>query len=296
MLEIVEYGKDEYTFPSLLVLGCFDSIHLGHRELFKKAKLEAKINGLDLGVMMFRDGKGGKLVYSFEERVKMLEDFNVKFVLVIDYTPEFMSIAPLDFLATVEDKINVKGYMSGKDFKFGAGAKGKSSTLKSYAEDEENGVWYQSIKDVMDGDEKISTTLIKSCLDKGDVVRAGQLLGSNFFVEGEVVSGAGRGKEIGFPTVNIVYPENKYPIKQGVYMVKSTIDGVEYFGIANYGNCPTFNDDRVILEVNLQGYNGDLYGKILKIEFVGYIRDIEKFDNPEELKKQLTKDLSSIKS
>ena len=82
MLDIIEYAKDEYAFPSLIVLGCFDAIHAGHRELFKKAKLQAKINGLDLGVMMFRDGKGGKPLYSFEERVEMLKPYNVKFVLI----------------------------------------------------------------------------------------------------------------------------------------------------------------------------------------------------------------------
>ena len=148
MLEIIEYGKDEYAFPSLVVLGCFDAIHAGHRELFKKAKLQAKINGLDLGVMMFRDGKGGKQVYSFEERVAMLSSYNVKFVLVIDYTHEFKQISPIDFLHAIEDKVNVKAYMSGKDFRFGKGAKGKSSTLKNYAEDEDNGVWYMPVKDV----------------------------------------------------------------------------------------------------------------------------------------------------
>ena len=101
MLTVVEYGKDGYEFPALIVLGCFDAIHLGHRELLKKAKLQAKINGLDLGVMMFRDGKGGtsgKLLYSFQERCALLEQFNVKFVLAIDFNDEFKSIAPIDFL------------------------------------------------------------------------------------------------------------------------------------------------------------------------------------------------------
>jgi riboflavin kinase/FMN adenylyltransferase len=296
MLEIVEYGKDEYTFPSLVVLGCFDSIHKGHRELFKNAKLQAKINGLDLGVMMFREGKGGKLVYSFEDRIKMLEEYNVKFVVAIDFTPEFMATPALDFLATLEDKINVKAYMSGKDFKFGAGAKGKASTLKNYAEDEDNGVWYMSVKDVMCGDEKVSTTLIKSCLDEGNVAKADELLGNNFFVEGEVVNGAGRGKEIGFPTVNIIYPDYKYPVKTGVYKVKCIVDDVEYQGIANYGNCPTFDDDRVALEVHLKDFNGDLYGRTLKVEFVDYIRDIKKFESTDELKNQLNKDLALLKA
>lgn len=295
MLEIIEYGKDEYSFPALLVLGCFDSIHTGHRELFKKAKLQAKINGLDLGVMMFRDGKGGKLVYSFEERLKFLEGYNVKFVLAVDFTEDFKSIPAIDFLHTLEDKINIKAYMSGKDFRFGASAKGKSSTLKNYADDEENGVWYMSVKDVTEDGEKISTTLVKRCLDEGDVARADRLLGDNFFVEGEVVAGANRGKELGFPTVNIAYPENKYPLKYGVYQVKSQIGEKEYFGIANYGNCPTFDDDRVILEVHFDGFEGDLYGSVLKIQFLGYIRDIVKFDSADELSAQLKSDLEGLK-
>ena len=94
MLEIVNYGIDEYDFPCLLVLGCFDGLHIGHAELLKKAKLQAKINGLDLGVMMFADGKGGKYLYSFEERMRFLEQFNVKFVLKIDFTEEFKNIEP----------------------------------------------------------------------------------------------------------------------------------------------------------------------------------------------------------
>ena len=166
MLDIIEYAKDEYAFPSLIVLGCFDAIHAGHRELFKKAKLQAKINGLDLGVMMFRDGKGGRQVYSFEERVAMLAPFNVKFVLVIDFTPEFKEIAPLDFLAAIEDKINVKAYMSGKDFRFGKGAKGKSSTLKNYAEDEDNGVWYMPVK------ERATSAVPVGCWAKTSMSRA----------------------------------------------------------------------------------------------------------------------------
>ena len=295
MLDIIEYAKDEYAFPSLIVLGCFDAIHAGHRELFKKAKLQAKINGLDLGVMMFRDGKGGRQVYSFEERVAMLAPFNVKFVLVIDFTPEFKEIAPLDFLAAIEDKINVKAYMSGKDFRFGKGAKGKSSTLKNYAEDEDNGVWYMPVKDVMCEGEKISTTLIKRCLEEGDVRRAGRLLGENFYVEGTVVHGARRGAALlGFPTVNIKYPEWKYPVRQGVYKVTVGIDGGTYLGIANFGGRPTFGDEEELLEVHIKDFEGDLYGKTLKVGFVGYMRPVRKFADPAELSAQLAEDKAAL--
>lgn len=295
MLSVIEYGKDEYDFPALIVLGCFDALHAGHRELLKKAKLQAKINGLDLGVMMFRDGKGDKLVYSFEERIAILEQFNVKFVLAIDFTEEFKKTAPLDFLEAVEDKINVKAYMSGKDFRFGEKAKGKSSTLKSYAEDDENGVWYMPVKDVeMDG-EKISTTLIKSYLSEGNVAKANALLGSEFTLTGEVVKGAGRGTSVvGFPTVNIVYPEWKQPIKHGVYSVKCMIGETDYQGVANFGTCPTFGDNRVALEVYFEGFSGDLYGQVLTIRFIDFVRDIEEFVSADELSGQIKSDLNSV--
>ena len=295
MLTILEYGKDGYDFPALIVLGCFDAIHLGHRELLKKAKLQAKINGLDLGVMMFRDGKGGdsgKLLYSFEERCALLEQYKVKFVVAVDFNEEFMAIAPIDFLQSLEEKINVKAYMSGKDFRFGAQAKGKSSTLKSYAEDEENGVWYMSVKEVTYGSDKISTTLVKSYLSAGDVAKAGELLGGEFSVTGEVVKGAGRGTSVvGFPTVNIVYPDWKHEIKHGVYSVKCVVGDAEYSGVANFGNCPTFDDDRIALEVYLENFSGDIYGQIVTVKFVGFIRETQDFGSVEQLNKQLHSDV-----
>ena len=295
MLEIIEYGKDEYAFPSLVVLGCFDAIHAGHRELFKKAKLQAKINGLDLGVMMFRDGKGGKQVYSFEERVAMLSSYNVKFVLVIDYTHEFKQISPIDFLHAIEDKVNVKAYMSGKDFRFGKGAKGKSSTLKNYAEDEDNGVWYMPVKDVAYEGEKISTTLIKSCLAEGNVAKAAAMLGEKFYVEGQVIEGAHRGADIlGFPTINIAYPDWKYPVKHGVYKVQVAAEDQVYSGIANFGSRPTFDDDKELLEVYIKDFDGDLYGKNVKVSFVGYMRSIRKFADPAELAAQLEQDKAAL--
>lgn len=122
MLEIVNYGQDEYGYPCLLVLGCFDAVHAGHADLLKKASLQAKINGLDLGIMTFTDGKGGELVTDFDERLKLFEAFKAKFVLKIDYTEEFKNTSCNDFLAVLDEKLNLKGLMSGKDFRFGAGS------------------------------------------------------------------------------------------------------------------------------------------------------------------------------
>ena len=294
MLKIINYNADEYDFPALVVLGCFDAVHIGHQALLKKAKLNAKINGLDLGVMMFADGKGGRQVFTFEERVAMLEQYNAKFILRIDYTEEFKKTSAQDFLENLEQHINLKGYMSGKDFRFGAGAKGKSSTLKKYAEDEDNAVWYEAVKDVALDGEKVSTTLIKQCLEEGKINKASQLLGRQYFVSGEVCEGHGRGKQLGFPTANIAYPENKVLVAPGVYGVEAEIDGTVYKGVANCGPRPTFGEDSYTLEVYFEGLSEDLYGKTVTVRFLNYIRGIRKFATAEELAAQIAVDATCI--
>lgn len=292
MLEIIRYNEDNYEFPSLLVLGCFDGLHIGHAELLKKAKLQAKINGLDLGIMMFKEGKGGRQLYTFEERMKLLEQFNVKFVLLIDFTDEFKKITPQQFLQSLDDKLNVKALMSGRDFRFGADAKGKSAQLKAYAEDEDNGIWYMPVKDETYVGEKVSTTLIKNCLEQGNVVKANALLGRNYSVTGIVIEGANRGKKVvGFPTVNMRYPVDKVEVKKGVYKVKCLVGEEELIGIANYGGRPTFNETSAILEAYIDGFTGSLYGRAVTIEFIEMLRETEKFESVAELTAQLKEDL-----
>lgn len=295
MLNIVNYNKDEYDFPALIVLGCFDAIHIGHQELLKKAKLQAKINGLDLGVMMFAEGKGGRQVFTFEERLAMLAPYNVKFAFRIDYTEDFKKTTAQQFLSNIEEHINIKGYMSGKDFRFGAGAKGKSSTLKNFAEDEDNGVWYMSVKDVTADGEKVSTTLIKQYIEEGKIQKAEQLLGRKYFVTGKVCEGHGRGaKLVGFPTANIMYPENKVLVAPGVYGVEAEIDGTVYKGVANCGARPTFGEDSYVMEAYFEGLSEDLYGKEITVKFLNYIRGIKKFENAEELSEQIAHDVTCI--
>lgn len=295
MLNIVNYNKDEYDFPALIVLGCFDAIHIGHQELLKKAKLQAKINGLDLGVMMFAEGKGGRQVFTFEERLAMLAPYNVKFAFRIDYTEDFKKTTAQQFLSNIEEHINIKGYMSGKDFRFGAGAKGKSSTLKNFAEDEDNGVWYMSVKDVTADGEKVSTTLIKQYIEEGKIQKAEQLLGRKYFVTGKVCEGHGRGaKLVGFPTANIMYPENKVLVAPGVYGVEAEIDGTVYKGVANCGARPTFGEDAYVMEAYFEGLSEDLYGKEITVKFLNYIRGIKKFESAEELSEQIAHDVTCI--
>ncbi|MDE6613787.1 MAG: hypothetical protein K2K28_04475, partial [Clostridia bacterium] len=195
-------------------------------------------------------------------------------------------------LESLDDKLNVKALMSGRDFRFGAGAKGKSAQLKAYAEDEENGIWYMPVKDETYVGEKVSTTLIKNCLEQGNVVKANALLGRNYSVTGIVIEGANRGKKVvGFPTVNMRYPVDKVEVKKGVYKVKCLVGEEELVGIANYGGRPTFNENSVILEAYIDGFTGSLYGRAVTVEFVEMIRETEKFESVAELTAQLKEDL-----
>ncbi|MCD8206053.1 MAG: riboflavin biosynthesis protein RibF [Clostridia bacterium] len=296
LIEKVEYKTGVYNEPSLIVLGCFDAIHAGHRELLKKARLQAKINGLDLGVMLFRDGKGSDTIFSLDERMRLLEPFNVKFVLLVDYNDEFKSIPAKDFLDSLCNQLNVKAFMSGQDFTFGAGAKGKCSTLKAYAADEENAIWYMSVKDVKDEDgKKISTADIKTYIESGQLSKANALLGSNFCLTGEVVKGKGRGKgSLGYPTANVVYPQGKTELRHGVYVVRTMVDDVTYYGVANLGMRPTYDEHDITLEAFFDNAELNLYGKVISVEFLEYVRGIEKFDSDAKLSAQIKKDVAFL--
>jgi riboflavin kinase/FMN adenylyltransferase len=144
--------------------------------------------------------------------------------------------------------------------------------------------------------EKVSSRSIKKHLTEGEVAQANVLLGERFFLLGEVIKDRGVGRTIGFPTANILYPQDKFPLKQGVYESRVTVDGISYKGITNYGARPTFDNERVITETYLDGFDGDLYGKTLKVEFVRYLRDITRFDSVETLKRQLTKDIERVRN
>ena len=146
----------------------------------------------------------------------------------------------------------------------------------------------------MDG-EKISSTAIKNYLANGETEKANALLGEEFFLLGQVYKDRQVGRTINFPTANIRYPEDKFPIKKGVYETRVCVDGKEYKGITNYGARPTFDNTDTLTETYLDGFDGDLYNKTLQVRFVRYLRGIRKFESAESLKAQLTEDIRRVR-
>ncbi len=266
-----------------MLLGGFDGLHVGHRQLLARAKE----SGLPVGVMTIFDGKGYS-IFTVREREEIFTNAGVDFLFELSFR-NIVNKTPKAFLSLLKRKFSPKLYVCGDDFRFGANAVGTPSTIK------ERG---QVCVDVLpllkiDG-EKVGARTIVKYLTAGDISKVNELLGERFFLLGEVVKDRGVGKTIGFPTANIAYPQEKFPIKKGVYETLATIDGKTYKGITNFGARPTFADASECTETHFIGFNGDLYGKEIKIEFVRFMRDIAKFDSVEKLQEQLQKDLTEV--
>ncbi len=268
-----------------MLLGGFDGLHLGHRQLLSRAKQ----SGLPVGAMTIWGGKTGS-IFTLKEREDIFSRAGVDFVFELPFQ-EIAQKTPEEFLALLKEEFNPKLYVCGEDFRFGAGAKGTPIDLK------EGGQGCVEVLPLLEIDgEKVGVSVIKKYLVEGRVERANELLGEGFFLIGEVKRDRGVGRTIGFPTANIPYPKGKFPLKNGVYETKACVGGKEYKGITNFGTRPTFDDNEVVTESYLDGFEGDLYGRELKVQFVRYLRDIVKFSCVDGLKEQLTKDIRRVRA
>lgn len=284
MLKTVWFTKKNIEEGTTLLLGGFDGLHMGHRQLLSCAKKHPH----PIGVMTIFGGKGD-CIFTKEEREFVFQRAGVDFVFELSFS-KIKDLTPKAFLEVLQAQLFPKMLICGEDFRFGAGAQGDPATL-------------QAIEDIstkvlplleLDG-KKVSSYAIKNCLENGDILQANALLGERFFLIGEVVRDRQVGRTLGFPTANILYPQDKFSLKKGVYETRVTVDGREYKGITNYGARPTFDNETVFTETYLDGYQGELYGRRLQVEFVRYLREITKFDSVEGLKAQLQEDVRRIR-
>lgn len=275
----------ENGMGTAMLLGGFDGLHLGHCKLLARAKE----SGLKVGVMTIVGGKEDENLFTFQERESIFKNVGIDFVFELPFS-EIKDITPLEFVALLQKQFSPKLFVCGEDFRFGAKAQGTPEILKRATQ-----VCVDVQPLVERNGQKVSSSYIKTLIKSGDVKSANELLCERFFLIGKVFEDRKIGRTLQFPTANIQYPIGKYSLKKGVYETRVTLFGKEYKGITNYGARPTFDNDKVLTETYLDGFDGDLYGRELKVSFVRYLRDIRKFDDIGALKKQLEEDIRRVR-
>ncbi|MBA3271172.1 MAG: bifunctional riboflavin kinase/FAD synthetase [Acidobacteria bacterium] len=286
----------------MLALGNFDGLHRGHIKIIERVRrVAAERSGTSL-VLTFdphpprivRPDKAPLLLMTLEQKIEALAKAGIQGVAVVRFTLELSRWEPETFVKTVlVDWLRVAEVWVGADFLFGRDRSGNFSLLRTLGL--QYGFRAEKIDSVRYKDFVVSSTRIRRLVAEGRVDEAGALLGHHFFIDGTVVKGAGRGRELGVPTANIQTPNELTP-PHGVYATTITIDGVVYPSVTNVGLRPTFDDvPRTTIEAHALGVDRDLYGQTVRLGFVQRLRDERRFPDVDALKAQIEADVRRAK-
>ena len=283
-----------------LILGFFDGLHTGHREVIRKGVQYAKDNCLKSALITFRDApavilnnSSPQYILTTAEKINKIEELGVDYLYIINFDEDLSKIKAADYLKMLVEKLKPKAITTGDNHYFGYNKTGSSDYLELMKK--EYGYEYFRINPIKFENTVVSSSEIRNALQQGNIKNANFLLGYRFYVRGEVVQGRQLGRKIGFKTANIVYPKNMVKIPDGVYAVEVEIHNKKYIGIANYGSNPTVtNDTKKQIEVHIVNFDEDIYGETIKISFLDKIRDEKKFQTLTELKEQITKDIECL--
>lgn len=305
MADLIFLEDIEHQPNTVLTVGTFDGVHAGHRAIMDTVVETAEERDARSLIVTFdphpRDiinpGEAGiKLLTTLEERAEILEELGVDTMCVIPFDRDFSLLSSEEFVRDIIcDKIGVSEFVIGYDHQFGRNREGTIETIERIGKDLNFDTYVVSRREV--GAKTVSSTAIRRAIsERGDMEQAEQFLQRPYRLNGTVVHGDKRGKEIGFPTANIKPDHTKKIIpKDGVYSVKVRISEGWYDGMMNIGTRPTFDGKIQTLEVNLFNFDDEVYGKQVQVRFFSRIRDEKKFGGKDELIEQLKKDEQQAK-
>ncbi|WP_440681618.1 bifunctional riboflavin kinase/FAD synthetase [Candidatus Pelagibacter sp. HIMB1623] len=288
---------------SIILIGNFDGVHLGHQKLFKLAQSYKKKYKLKIGVinfnpmpkMYFNKSLKNFKITSVDQKLKLLKGLKVDFIITKKFNKNFSKVKSINFIKEILfKKLNCKFIFVSNNFRFGFKREGDVNLLIN----NEKNYDYKVIKPtpLIKNKKTVSSTLIRTFLEKGNLDKANSFLGRSWTVDGIVQKGRQIGKKIGFPTCNIDIKD--YVLAQpGVYAVRvlRKNNNKQLKGIANLGYRPTFNQRKILLEVHLFNFSGNLYNKHLSVQFLKFIRKEKKFKNVIQLRNQIKSDLKIAK-
>lgn len=302
MLLITDLSKMNERFTnSVVTLGNFDGLHLGHQELVRMVIRRAReISGRSV-VVTFRPHplkvlapeKCPPLISIYEEKIQLFEKLGIDVLVKIPFSLRFAEMTPRQFVKEVLcDTLGAKDIFVGYNYRFGKGREGTTQTLKLMGK--EFGFTVHEVDQISLNGEVISSTKIRQLLSDGEVEHAARLLGRPYAITGIVIKGDSRGKTLGFPTANIASKHSIIPA-DGVYAVKLLVRDRCLDGIVNIGVRPTFDTHSRAIEAHVFNFNEDLYGEEITLFFIRRIREEKKFASAEDLADQITRDISSAK-
>jgi len=291
----------EHAKNTVIALGNFDGIHLGHQEIIKTIKETAKKSGKKAALMTFEphpqtffNDKEIKL-FGIKDKLNFLKEQGLDYVFLVKFNRDFADLTAPEFVDNILVKsLNVSHIVIGYDFIFGKNRGGNAEFLKEQATKQGFGFDQIIPHKTAEYDLVYSSSAIRKALSTGEIKKAAKLLGKNYFIRNRVRKGDGRGKDLGFCTINLNL-ENLYLPKFGVYAVRVKINDQYFNAVANLGVRPTFEKEEPNLEVHIFNFNDDLYGQKVKVEFIDFIRAEQKFASQGELIKQIESDCNKAK-
>jgi riboflavin kinase / FMN adenylyltransferase len=288
--------------PSAVALGTFDGVHLGHRAILGTALGRARAVGLDAVACTFdrhpmeilNPERAPLPITTVEERLALIGETGVDVVIVLAFTRELAAIEPEAFVKDVLlGRLRAREIVVGDSHRFGRAARGDARMLVDLSG--RFGFQAHVVPPMAVDGAVVSSSEIRAALQRGDVSGAARSLGRPYGITGQVTSGAGRGRTLGFPTANID-PDRPVLVARGVYRGLVTVDGGRHAAVVNVGVRPTFGETTLAVEAHLLDFAGDLYGRRVRLDFIARLRDEMRFPSIEDLKAQVARDIAAARS
>jgi riboflavin kinase/FMN adenylyltransferase len=286
---------------TLLAIGVFDGVHLGHKALLSELKRQADDKGLIAGVVTFRKHPAAVLpgqqrlphLTSLAEKIRLLREEGMAFIVTLSFTLELAQVSAEHFVSLLQKHLKMRGLVIGADFALGRNREGDAETLARLGRD--SGFSVTVVPPVKLNDEIVSSTAIRNALSGGDMKKIRWMMGRYFRLEERVVTGNGCGADLGYPTANLDTDTEQALPADGVYATWAYIDNNPLPSVTSIGRRPTFGDGERIVEVYILGYEGNLYGSRLKIDIIERLRGEMRFDSATALTAQIEDDIKKAK-
>lgn len=293
-----DFSNFSSTKKTILTIGTFDGVHVGHQKIIEQLLSYSKATNEESVILTFfphprmvlQKDYEIKLINTLEEKSILLEEMGLDHLIVHPFNKEFSRMSAFEFVREVlVNKLNISKLVIGYDHHFGKNREGNFEQLQEYGE--MFGFELEEIPAQYLNDITVSSTKIRNALLNGAIQKANNYLGYEFSLTGTVSKGNNIGSDLGYPTANISIEESyKLIPKNGAYVVKSNLNDTDYFGMMNIGNRPTINGKNQTIEVHFFRFKGDLYNQKITVKLLQFLRDEVKFESLEELKLQLQKD------